>query len=80
MEARDKHQDTRGSIGKGAWNRSLDISKMYDAINKRAPALMNFMEFTYKKMKVDFEDETGKITVNNQCGVSQGCPLSPAIF
>ena len=66
--------DFRNAFNSVLWD------KMFALVKKRVPELLPFMTERYKDMVVEFKDGTGEAVLRMQRGVSQGCPLSPAIF
>jgi hypothetical protein len=54
---------------------------VFAAIEEVCPELIPLLMFRYDGMVVEFFDKMGfPFSIESQTGVSQGCPLSPAIF
>src|SRR5690606_15997778 len=50
------------------------------ALEEACPHLIPFFMFRYRNVKVIYRSGDTTLEINNECGVSQGCPLSPMFF
>jgi len=59
---------------------SVFRSAIFKGLREKCPELLPFARFRYKDLRVFFEDASVQFQIDSKAGVSQGCPISPALF
>lgn len=59
---------------------SVSREAITTAVRNTCPELLPLIGFRYKEMTIKYQDHMGSIDIHSETGVSQGCPLSPALF
>jgi hypothetical protein len=53
---------------------------IFHVVRLHCPRLLPYLQFRYSNMVILFKDEHGSVSIISTTGVSQGCPLSSALF
>jgi hypothetical protein len=53
---------------------------VFKVVQLHCPAMIPFLKLRYSNMQIIFRDHHGEVLIRSTSGVSQGCPLSSALF
>ena len=59
---------------------SVSRQSVFALVRETCPELLPLVQFRYNNLKVVFGRGDDQVTIHSESGVSQGCPLSPALF
>ena len=59
---------------------TADRKQLLTIAKKICPAIIPFLKFRYQYAAYKFQDDSGHVWIKPDCGIAQGCPISPVIF
>lgn len=59
---------------------SIARQAIFEAVEETCPELLPLVRFRYQAMNIAYKDHVSTVDIPSSSGVSQGCPLSPALF